>query len=1099
MGITVSPLPIGASALSDLQQRGRGRTTLAVLAAAALLTGGLASASPVSAAPDKVTPIKAAKVKGKDKLGTEDRAKLAKAEAKGEKTVTVMIVAEKGKAGQARKQLRELGATIRYSADKYGYFSAVVPVSKVEKAAAVISVRAIDLDEVVKIPDVHVQPSDVPVPAAGPNAATPDANPYMPTNETGAVAFKTANPTFDGRGVTIGILDSGVDLAHPALQQTTTGDTKIADWFTATHPTEGDGTWRAMITTVTPTNGTFAASGSTWTSPNGTFKFNRFSESSTDVAGCEVCGDVNRDGDKADRWGILYDTTTNDIIVDVDQDRDFTDEEVRRPYNEQQQVGTFGTDNPGTELVEAMPFVVDFKEDVSLEPFGLPGVADWVDIGIVSGAHGSHVAGITAANNMFRGQMDGAAPGAKLVSARACSFGPGCTAAALTDGMAELAANRGVDIINMSIGGLPALNDGNNARAELYNLIIAGGVQLVISAGNSGNALNTIGDPSVATDVVSVGASISKQTWKANYGSEVRFNKNMLTFSSGGPREDGGFKPNITAPGSAISTTPTWQPGGPVAQAGYSLPPGYSMFNGTSMASPQAAGAMALLISAAKVQRVNSAPAQLRQAVYSTSEFNQDVPAFLQGHGEIDVPAAWALLKQGLNPSTFTATAPVCTEIWNLLGRTQGTGIYNRCAAGDGGHAVGEKRNYIVTVTRTSGPKKSGTYTLSQLGNDGTYAVSQKAVTLPLNVPKDINVKVTPNAGAHSALLRLDDPQTKGLDFAVMNVVAAGSELSAPSFSWSKAGTAQRNEATRHYLAVPVGTKALQVKMSGLAPGSQTRFIAFHPYGVGIDSTSSLACYSNFSDAAACNPTNRVYSNPQPGVWEILVESRRTSPLQENPWKLDATLLGVSVDPATTTLPSVTAGAPNALSWNVTNDFGDVSAAAKGGPLGSAKSARASIADQAVETYTVAVPAGATKLDVKIGNTSDTGADLDLYVTGPGGSKQAADGDSEEAVSYANPAAGTYTITVEGYDVPAGTTEYDYLDVFYSAALGSISVDETPFDLASGASRTVTGSVTATAAPAAGRSLFGSMNILSDGGALLGTGAVEIGTVTPAP
>ena len=57
--------------------------------------------------------------------------------------------------------------------------------------------------------------------------------------------------------------------------------------------------------------------------------------------------------------------------------------------------------------------------------------------------------------------------------------------------MAELAANRGVDVINMSIGGLPALNDGNNARAILYNRIIADGVQLVISAGNSGNALNT--------------------------------------------------------------------------------------------------------------------------------------------------------------------------------------------------------------------------------------------------------------------------------------------------------------------------------------------------------------------------------------------------------------------------------------------------------------------------------------------------------------------------------------------------------------------------------------------------------------------------------
>ena len=93
----------------------------------------------------------------------------------------------------------------------------------------------------------------------------------MPTNETGAIAFKVAHPTWDGAGVTIGILDSGVDLAHPALQETTTGETKIVDWFTATDPAaEGDGTWRAMLTTVTPTTGTFVASGLTWTSPNGT-------------------------------------------------------------------------------------------------------------------------------------------------------------------------------------------------------------------------------------------------------------------------------------------------------------------------------------------------------------------------------------------------------------------------------------------------------------------------------------------------------------------------------------------------------------------------------------------------------------------------------------------------------------------------------------------------------------------------------------------------------------------------------------------------------------------------------------------------------------
>ena len=89
-------------------------------------------------------------------------------------------------------------------------------------------------------------------PSAGPGKDTPDDNPYMPTRDIGSVAFKKANSVWDGRGITIGVIDSGVDLDHPALQTTTTGERKIVDWVTGTHPLlESDGSWRAMLTTVT--------------------------------------------------------------------------------------------------------------------------------------------------------------------------------------------------------------------------------------------------------------------------------------------------------------------------------------------------------------------------------------------------------------------------------------------------------------------------------------------------------------------------------------------------------------------------------------------------------------------------------------------------------------------------------------------------------------------------------------------------------------------------------------------------------------------------------------------------------------------------------
>ena len=67
----------------------------------------------------------------------------------------------------------------------------------------------------------------------------------MPTRDTGAAQFVQPHPTWDGRGVTVGIVDTGVDLDHPSLNTTSTGQRKIVDWVTVTHPSpDGDPSWR---------------------------------------------------------------------------------------------------------------------------------------------------------------------------------------------------------------------------------------------------------------------------------------------------------------------------------------------------------------------------------------------------------------------------------------------------------------------------------------------------------------------------------------------------------------------------------------------------------------------------------------------------------------------------------------------------------------------------------------------------------------------------------------------------------------------------------------------------------------------------------------
>ncbi|WBB77454.1 S8 family serine peptidase [Micromonospora sp. WMMD882] len=1080
--------------------RNLGRRTSAALFASVMAAGAMtgagaaATASAAPSAPDSA-PATAAEA-----LGSHDAKLLAEAEASKAPTVTMIVAAEKGATKSVADGVKKLGGSVSERYDTIGYVLAKVPTDKALKAAALPGVSAVDLDEKIQLPDPKPEAGSAgkaaPQAAAvvAPGADTPAANPFMPTNEIGAVKFVEDNPAWDGRGVTIGIMDSGIDLDHPALQQTTTGERKIVDWVTATDPLE-DASWRAMITEVT--GPTFTSAGATWTAPAGTYRFNRFSESITRTS--EPAGDVNRDGDTTDTWGILFDPVTNNIRVDTDQDFDFTDEAVMRPYKEKFDVGHFGADNPATAISERMPFVVEYRKNVDTTPAGGPGLVDYVNIGIVESAHGTHVAGITAANDMLGNTaFDGAAPGAKLVSARACSWGGGCTYAALTTGMADLVINRKVDVINMSIGGLPALNDGNNARAELYNnLITTYGVQMFISAGNSGPGLNTIGDPSASANVVSVAASISKDTWLANYGSVVKKKNALFNFSSRGPREDGGAKPNIAAPGSAISTIPTWQPGGPVAEAGYPLAPGYGMFNGTSMAAPQATGGAALLLSAAKATDKGVTPAALRRAIYSSAKPIADVATYAQGYGMFHVPSAWKLLRKGVETRSYVSDAPVCTVLsGQLVTPNRGTGVYNRCASTDGGHKIGQSKRYPVKLTRTSGPAGNIRHDVTLVGNDGTFK-APASVVLPLNKTVTVQVTAKPaTAGAHGAILTVDDPATSVIDFEVSTVVVAGNDTRKPDFRFSAEGSVDRNSFTSYFVTVPPGTGALQVNLGGIATGSQTRFVAFNPYGVPVDSTSSLNCYTNF--ASACSAFERDYQNPIAGVWEIEVESRRTSPALNNPFQLTARIQGVAVSPAVLELPAVEAGKATPVTWSLTNTFGPVTVTGQGGPLSSVHAERPTIAEGASTEYVVEVPAGAATFSARIGNPANASADLDLYVyRGATEVGRAADGDSEEAVTLVNPVAGTYRVVVEGYavDGAGGSTAYDYRDSFSAAALGTLSAPSSPITLANGATGALTGTVTAQSVPAAGRSLFGELAVVTNEGAVVGRGAVSIGAV----
>ena len=77
-------------------------------------------------------------------------------------------------------------------------------------------------------------------------------------------------------------------------------------------------------------------------------------------------------------------------------------------------------------------------------------------------------------------------------------------------------------------------------------------------------------------------------------------------------------------------------------------------------------------------------------------------------------------------------------------------------------------------------------------------------------------------------------------------------------------------------------------------------------------------------------------------------------------------------------------------------------------------------------------------------------------------------------------------------------TTYEYIDVFFTtAAMGSVSVTDANSLRPAGSSWTVPGSVTANVVPAAGRVLYGNVEVRTDQNVLVGRGDVVVENVTP--
>jgi len=377
-------------------------------------------------------------------LFKDDRGDLAAARARGEHDVTVVIAAMPGATARLATAITGMGGTIRFRDDNVDYVRARVPVDSVERLAGDPLVHSLDVNMAgaergftPAAPGDPVAPADaLPLAPARSRALVahreaadstrrggwppvqsdhPLTHRYDPLGDMGAAEFRKQHPTWDGRGVTLALIDMNPDPLEPELQVARSLDgkavKKIQFYATAIDQADEDeGRWLKMTDRVTASGGSFTWDGRTYRAPHdGTFRIANLDEARFDsLSKSGLENDLNRDGNppgSSRLFAVLWEEQTNDVWVDTNQNLDFSDEKALTDYSVRPEFGVFGKDDPKTAVRESVGFAVQVdtaKKMVAIDA-GVP-------------FHASLIVGAALGSRGTRGRFDGVAPGARLAS-----------------------------------------------------------------------------------------------------------------------------------------------------------------------------------------------------------------------------------------------------------------------------------------------------------------------------------------------------------------------------------------------------------------------------------------------------------------------------------------------------------------------------------------------------------------------------------------------------------------------------------------------------------------------------------------------------------
>ena len=664
----------------------------------------------------------------------------------------------------------------------------------------------------------------------------------MPLRELGVTRFLSRFPEYDGRGVIIAIIDTGIDAGLAGLQETSSGVTKVLDL----RDFSGEGA--VDLSRVEPTSEGTVMIGDRQLSGFGRlarlapppYFGGQFSER---TLGRTRAADVNGNGSTDDVFPVVVGRASDGWVVmtDTDGDGSLANERAVRDYLTAHETFTYrsasGDPGPLTIAVNA------FGDEV-------PSVAFYFD----NDGHGSHVAGIAAGHDMFGVQgFDGVAPGAYLLGLKISNNSRGSTS--VTGGIlhalnyaAVFAEQRGIPlVVNLSFGTGSEVEGAASIDSLVNDFTLKHPhVLVVISAGNDGPGISTVSQPATASYALSVCGLLPGAFAQAS-SSDMPSASDMLGWWSSRGGEVA--KPDLCAPGVAYSNVPRWRTGAEVSA-------------GTSMASPQVAGAAALLLSAFEEEGRFIRAVDLKMSLLTTATRIPHATVLDAGRGVPDVQRAYRWLQAAHQAGLYLVEALPSGGNTSIA-----SAAYRR--AGFQSESDSIQRFRVTSV----GGQPAATLLLESdvpwLRSPETVEFAGSPVTIELVY--DTELVREPGLYVGSVWATSATDTLAGPMFALTNTIVVATELRTPVSRFDSLGPGQSQ---RYFFQIGADAAGLHVELESLRGVASLH--VFEPSGQPHRCEQEQVSESNL-----CQPNSiHISANDVvPGVYEITVTASQAWPV----------------------------------------------------------------------------------------------------------------------------------------------------------------------------------------------------------------------------